>query len=430
MFWSSVVGSLETLRHWEFWIAIALCAALVLAYQHFAASAFGERPGCLPMLLGAVYQCGLLSLVIGYLLPILLGGPDATPIPVLVRHTGSLIMAVVAATVVMVLLSLIPVVGSLVGYPPISAFIQATTIFRVLMESEPLVAAAGFTGSLAGVVEYPGFFPCIGYLAVAGIVSLLTAIAGGVALDKAGVDPEGEGGGSGPFGQLVSAFGTLVAFAPLLMYAAYVRNSPGLTTPVDASQALSGAYSASVLANRWTSSQRYSIELPSTWIAVTREDVADKPLEWFSLKLVPWADRLEAQALRDAIMGGGIDFFFRLAAETEGGLPVSSLTITSSHGIMPAHEDLEGICRSVAESLAPETLRQIEIYDCGFRAIGGRRTFCVTTDGILEGTLSASYVLERFPDTLLMVTATVEHDASDAFLSELDDIVASIEFEP
>ena len=231
MFWKSIIEGVATLAHWQVWIAAIVYMVVIFVFLFLTAKAMGVdeygdfgggrlTTGCLLQSVGLPILHGIvMSFMIIYLLPILLGGQSAFPISAILGFSWPVIKIGVLAVVVVIIISVIPGIGALIaGSPGTTAFLMGIIIFRLLSKVtiDPILDKAGIQSSI-----YPGFWLSIGFLIIAGIfvrvVAFILALTlvpfkdsetGEVAIEITG-----------------SVFGIMGGFIPLFMYTSYVKLS-------------------------------------------------------------------------------------------------------------------------------------------------------------------------------------------------------------
>jgi hypothetical protein len=227
VFWKSIIEGFTILGQWEVWLAAVLYLAVNFAFLMVVAKMIGEeelgwRIGAVwlfHMIGGTILHGILMGLTIAFLLPILLGGASAAPISAIGALLWPLIKIGVIAIIAVTILSFIPVIGAFIAHSPgIQAFLEGLIIFRFLSgyAIEQILAEAGIQGSV-----YPGFWACIGFLIIAGVLVRLIML--GAAFVCLLFEDTLAGEVIPVFGGLV--LGVLGGMIPLFMYSSYVQLS-------------------------------------------------------------------------------------------------------------------------------------------------------------------------------------------------------------
>jgi hypothetical protein len=232
MFWSSVIQGIAAFFNWHIVVGTMGVVAVAVAVPLLAGLAGGKQDsavrtsgGCLVLIIGGpVAQASAISGFVLLCLPAILGNGGFTPLAVIaaiwwpVLKTGLLVMGGI------VLLSLVPILGHFIANTPgVPLFLQGIFLIRPLTEEIYLAA----TGKNLPSTVFPGFWACVGYVAIGVVICYALVIAGGFVEDQIKKRRN-------PLGYLYSNqelktpfvfglfFGPVVGVFPLLMYGRFV----------------------------------------------------------------------------------------------------------------------------------------------------------------------------------------------------------------
>ena len=168
---------------------------------------------------GTVLHGILMSVIIAFLLPILLGGTSATPITGIIALLWPIIKTGIIAIIIITILTFIPLIGRFVANSPdIQVFLVGVISFRLLAgyPIKQILSKANIHGNV-----YPGFWASIGFLIIAIILTRLIMLAFVLVYARF------EGTAIGDLMEMVLGyvFGVLAGVIPVLMYSSYVRLS-------------------------------------------------------------------------------------------------------------------------------------------------------------------------------------------------------------
>lgn len=232
IFLMSIIEGLAVLGHWEVWASVVLYLAAVFVFMRIGATVMGadEYSGrdisiFLFYIMGAsLFQGILMSLMIAFLLPILLGGPSATPISVIVVSLWPIIKIGVIASILVTISCFIPLIGGFIrSSPGIQVFLEGVVIFRLL--SEYAIGLILTEANVYGNV-YPGFWASIGFLIIAGVLVMVMMMGLPLLLRLLSISPY-------PYNPVAetlsivagSVIGVLGGILPIFMYSSYVQLS-------------------------------------------------------------------------------------------------------------------------------------------------------------------------------------------------------------
>jgi len=229
VFWSSVLGGFRILGHWQVWVALIAYAILNWVWLIGLGLLAGDDEsggrmafGCITHTIGGtIFQAVLISLMVFYLAPIMLGAAKAMPLKFFSEFAWPVAKAGIIATVAVLILSFIPLIGGFIANTPgLGEFIEGVIIFRIF--------SANFIESFLKKTEistdiYPGFWYSTGYF----IVALVIAYGGLllVASIKTLASRNSYGDDDGFMLALAPAIVRLLSLLPLFMYAQYTSQT-------------------------------------------------------------------------------------------------------------------------------------------------------------------------------------------------------------
>ena len=177
MLWESIISGFSVLGTWQFWVAslsfsaifIILFLALGLGLSKSMESGRTAPLGCLAgMILPTFLQVVFISMLVVFLLPILMGGDELTPLSYLSEEWWRIVKAGFFGFIILMLIAFIPIVGDLAtNTPGVSVFVIGMVIFHRLAGS-----------ALRKIQEInnidvdltPGFWTIIGFIILAAII--------------------------------------------------------------------------------------------------------------------------------------------------------------------------------------------------------------------------------------------------------------------
>jgi len=177
MFWESIISGFSVLGAWQFWVAslsfsaifILLYIALGLGLSKSMESGRTAPLGCLAgMILPTFLQVVFISMLVVFLLPILMGGDELTPISYLSEEWWRIVKAGFSGFIILMIIAFVPIVGELAtNTPGVSVFVIGMVIFHRLVGS-----------TLRHIQELnnveidltPGFWTIIGFIILAAIM--------------------------------------------------------------------------------------------------------------------------------------------------------------------------------------------------------------------------------------------------------------------
>jgi len=177
MFWSSVLGGLKILLHWQVWVALIIYGIATGAWLIGIGLLFGREEsggrmalGCLTHMIGGmVFQAVLLSVMIFFLAPIMLGGDKVIPIKYMIEFFWPIAKSGLIAMAIVFIIACIPIIGGLISNTPgLADFISGIIIFRIFSATfiEIFLEKSKISANI-----YPGFWYSVFYFLIALAIS-------------------------------------------------------------------------------------------------------------------------------------------------------------------------------------------------------------------------------------------------------------------
>ena len=196
MFWNSIVGGLKLFSNWQVWGACIIYAIVMFIFFFIVSKITGDNEdsgrgmvGCFTFAIGGIALEGILmSLTVIFLFPILLGQQSITPISEVLNFLWPIVKADLIATVVVTIITIIPLIGNLIAYSPgAQTFLMGLIIFTLFTRDmfNTILSESNIQGSI-----YPTTWEIIGFIIIAtaltwlliGILSLISLPFGETAL--------------------------------------------------------------------------------------------------------------------------------------------------------------------------------------------------------------------------------------------------------
>lgn len=185
MFWVSVWCGFGMFAHWQTYVALLLLTIgpviflvvtglpMLLAGES-KLGAFAAVSGCLVgSILRFVFNAGLLSFVVFWLLPLMLGQPEAMSVNILMQISVFVLVIGLVAAVLAFVLSIIPVIGELINnLIGAKEFVQAVIIVNLLLKM--MVAQNQLSGNALNAI--PGFWATAGFFVIAALLGLVCVV--------------------------------------------------------------------------------------------------------------------------------------------------------------------------------------------------------------------------------------------------------------
>jgi hypothetical protein len=134
MLWNSIITGFSLFAKWQIWLSVTFYTIFSLFY-FWLLSKKGVNNDIKRKsnIKGFIIHGILISLLVSYLLPVLLGSDNSIGISYLLNNIFKIILCGIIAALVIILLYKIPFIGpSIANAPGIQIFIEGVIIFRIL----------------------------------------------------------------------------------------------------------------------------------------------------------------------------------------------------------------------------------------------------------------------------------------------------------
>lgn len=181
-----------------------------------------------------------------------------------------------------------------------------------------------------------------------------------------------------------------------------------------------------VCAKEYRSSFGFTVDLPSHWLVLTKQEVKDNPdLFDFSREAFPNVNKNLLEQIRGQVESGRIEYYLN---QRTSDLEFSdNINVTKILAKIPTNrQELSELCDFLPAELSRLYGRKINLYACEFRKVGGLHTLYADFDGVVEGTRSLVYQIQKSPSVAIGITATCGNTNLKTIRKEFDEIVSSI----
>ncbi len=176
----------------------------------------------------------------------------------------------------------------------------------------------------------------------------------------------------------------------------------------------------------YKSSFGFTIDIPTHWLVLTRQELKENPdLFDFDRKEFGSIDKNLLETIASAIKSGRVEFFFN--QETSDSRFSDNINVVKQVGKTPENDtQLRKMCDSLPEQLTSYFGRKIECYQCKLKDINGLKFLFLEFEGVIEGTRSIQYQIQKSPGVQIIITATCRNSVLDTIREEFTRIIFSI----
>ncbi len=176
----------------------------------------------------------------------------------------------------------------------------------------------------------------------------------------------------------------------------------------------------------YQSSFGFTVDLAGHWLVLTRQELKENP-DLFDLdeKQFGNVDKNLLKNMASQIKAGGVEIYFN--EETSDSNFADNINVAKQIGKFPENNtQLREECDSLPEQLSSIIGTEIKVYQCKFKNINGLRSLFLECDGLIEGTRTLQYLIQKSPSVQIVFTATCKNGVLNAIRKEFDAIILSI----
>jgi len=158
---------------------------------------------------------------------------------------------------------------------------------------------------------------------------------------------------------------------------------------------------------------------------VTKEEIKDNP-DLFDLQKVDLGN-VNKDLLKLVIQkveAGGIEFWFNTA--TSNFQFSDNINVYKTFGANPKNENNLPSLSKLSSEYTKVYGKDTKCYKSELREINGLNTMYIDCDGVVEGTRSLQYVIQKSQGVQILITATCKNSVLDTIRDELNNIIKSL----
>jgi hypothetical protein len=185
------------------------------------------------------------------------------------------------------------------------------------------------------------------------------------------------------------------------------------------------AMATPALASVYQSAFGFTLTVPDSWLALTRDQLAAHPnlLDPSNSTLSSVNPKALAD-LKTKIEAGSVEIFLRAANDKSF---TDNINIIRQKAPAPANDtELKAMCSTLPTRLSKRAGRAIAVKSCAFANSGAGKSLYIEYDGFVPGTTVMQYQLPQPAGATVVITATVKSSEISALRPEFQSIVGSL----
>ncbi len=166
------------------------------------------------------------------------------------------------------------------------------------------------------------------------------------------------------------------------------------------------SWSASLSAEIYHSSFGFTANIPSHWLIVSKQEVKDNPdLFIFENEVFKNTDKAMLNQIKTMILSGKVEIYYN--QNTTDAYFRDNINVFILIGRLPQTVfESKKTCKSLPGELSRAYGKHIKVYKCGSKKVSGLNAFYSEFDGVVDGTKSIQYQIQKSQSVVITLTAT------------------------
>ena len=183
---------------------------------------------------------------------------------------------------------------------------------------------------------------------------------------------------------------------------------------------------ASLSAETFQSSFGFTINIPPHWLVLSKQEVKDNPdLFNFENEVFRNTDKAMLNQIKSMILSGKVEIYYN--QKTANPYFRDNINVFILVGRLPQTvSESKQKCRNIPGELSRAYGKHIKVHNCGLRKVSGLNTFYSEFDGVVDGTRSIQYQIQKSPSVLITITATSKNKSLSIIKKEFGKMISSI----
>lgn len=187
-------------------------------------------------------------------------------------------------------------------------------------------------------------------------------------------------------------------------------------------------WAPSILAEVYNSPFGFSIDLPSHWLILSKQELQDNPdLLNFEREEFKSTNKDFLNNIKNMIVSGQVEVYLNKKA--------SNFSFNENINVVQTIErlpqtvsELDQFCANIPQLMSENYGKSIKVYECELKKVAGLNSLYFIVDGILDETKNIMYQFQKSPSVAITITATCRNETLEIFKKEFDEIIATLTF--
>ena len=189
------------------------------------------------------------------------------------------------------------------------------------------------------------------------------------------------------------------------------------------------SWSASLSAETYHSSFGFTINIPTHWLIMSKQEVKDNPdLFDFENEFFKNTDKAMLNQIKNMVLSGKVEVYYN--QNTTNIYFRDNINVYKQIGRLPQTvSESKEACKNLPSELSRAYGKHTKVYNCGLRKVSGLNAFYSEFDGVVDKTKNIQFQIQKSPSVIITITATCKNQSLKIIKKEFEDIVSSIKLD-
>jgi hypothetical protein len=186
------------------------------------------------------------------------------------------------------------------------------------------------------------------------------------------------------------------------------------------------AWTSPLLAENYNSPFGFSIDIPSHWLILTKQELQDNPdLLNFEGDEFKDTNRDVLNQVKNMVAAGQTEIYINKKTST-----ISfndTINVMKAIGSLPKTVDeLNQVCEVLPKELSKYYGKPTKVYKCELRTVAEFNSLYSVFDGVVDGTKCIQYQIQKSPSVVLIITAGTKNETFEIINKEFEEMMSSV----
>jgi hypothetical protein len=186
------------------------------------------------------------------------------------------------------------------------------------------------------------------------------------------------------------------------------------------------AWATPLLAENYHSPFGFSIDIPSHWLILTKQELQDNPdLLNFEGDEFKDTNRDLLNQVKNMVAAGQTEIYINKKTSTVSFNDTINV-IKAIDRLPQTASELNQYCPMIKKEFSEYYGRPIDVYACELRTVAEFNSLYLVFDGVIDETKSIQYQIQKSPSVIIIITATSKNETFEIIKKEFEAIMSSL----